>query len=204
VIHVVIFAVGPAERDGIASLLEAMPGVEVVGVAEDKQALVSLLEAGRVDVVVAALDSQSVANFGHELTEEIPIVALVTEPAEAITALRAGARAVLLRSAGSTEVAAAVQAAAAGLSALPASLLDDLLRPSGADGLRSDRDALTPRELEVLGLIAAGASNKLIAKRLGISVHTAKFHVTGVLEKLGAHSRAEAVAIGARLGLVVL
>jgi len=204
VIHVVIWVVAAAEGDGIASLLEAVPGVEVVGVAEDEQALVSLLEAGGVDVVVAALDSQSVVNFGHELMEEIPIVALVTEPAEAIAALRAGARAVLLRPAGSTKVAAAVRAAAAGLSALPASLLDDLLQPSGADGLRSDREALTPRELEVLVLIAAGASNKLIARQLGISVHTAKFHVTGVLEKLGAHSRAEAVAAGSRLGLVVL
>jgi DNA-binding CsgD family transcriptional regulator len=56
----------------------------------------------------------------------------------------------------------------------------------------------------VLALIAAGASNKVIARQLGISVHTAKFHVTGVLEKLGAHSRAEAVANGARLGLVLL
>jgi DNA-binding CsgD family transcriptional regulator len=62
----------------------------------------------------------------------------------------------------------------------------------------------TPRELEVLALIAAGASNKLIARRLGISVHTAKFHVAGILEKLAAGSRAEAVAIAARLGLVLL
>jgi DNA-binding CsgD family transcriptional regulator len=93
---------------------------------------------------------------------------------------------------------------AAGLSVLSANFHHDILRPSGADGTTSDTEVLTPRELEVLALVAAGASNKLIARRLGISVHTAKFHVTGVLEKLGAHSRAEAVAVGARLGLVLL
>jgi DNA-binding CsgD family transcriptional regulator len=78
------------------------------------------------------------------------------------------------------------------------------LRLGGVERASSNREALTPRELEVLALIAAGASNKLIARRLAISVHTAKFHVAGVLEKLGAHSRAEAVAIGARAGLVLL
>jgi len=205
VIHVVIWAVDAAERDGmIASLLEDVPGVKVVGVVEDEQALVSLLGAGRADVVVAALGSHSVDDFFDKLTEEVTTVALVREPAEAVTVLRAGARAVLLHPTGSTELAAAIQAAAGGLSALPTNLLDDLLRRSDVDGRRSETGTMTPRELEVLALIAAGASNKLIARQLGISVHTAKFHVAGVLEKLGAHNRAEAVATGARLGLVAL
>ncbi|HEX6841843.1 MAG TPA: LuxR C-terminal-related transcriptional regulator [Stellaceae bacterium] len=63
---------------------------------------------------------------------------------------------------------------------------------------------LTPREIEVLAAMADGASNKMIARRLGISFHTAKFHVASILAKLDADSRTEAVAQGARLGLVML
>ena len=79
---------------------------------------------------------------------------------------------------------------------------ETLLRPrAGPDALA---EALTPRELEVLQLLAEGLSNKLIAARLGISEHTAKFHVNAILGKLGAQTRAEAVAQAARLGLLLL
>jgi DNA-binding CsgD family transcriptional regulator len=64
--------------------------------------------------------------------------------------------------------------------------------------------ALTPRELDVLALIAEGASNKAIARRLAISVHTVKFHIASLLDKLDAQGRAEAVAQGARLGAIRL
>ena len=64
--------------------------------------------------------------------------------------------------------------------------------------------ALTPRELDVLALIAEGASNKAIARKLSISVHTVKFHIASLLEKLDAEGRAEAVAQGARLGAIRL
>jgi len=65
-------------------------------------------------------------------------------------------------------------------------------------------EALTPRELEVLGLLAEGASNKAIARRLGISVHTAKFHVSSLLDKLDATGRTDAVAHAARIGVLEL
>jgi NarL family two-component system response regulator YdfI len=64
--------------------------------------------------------------------------------------------------------------------------------------------ALTPREIEVLRLLADGASNKLIAHKLGISDHTVKFHVTSILSKLNAGTRTEAVTLGIRMGLVYL
>ena len=74
-----------------------------------------------------------------------------------------------------------------------------------SDLTHSESDpALTPRELEILGAMADGASNKVIARRLGISFHTVKFHVASILEKLDAETRTEAVAAGARLGLVML
>ncbi|MEA2781472.1 MAG: two-component system, NarL family, nitrate/nitrite response regulator NarL [Rhodospirillaceae bacterium] len=203
-ISVLIWAADATARDGVANLLEGMPGVEVVGVTADEVALVRFLEAVRVDLVVAASDSNSAGDLPPGLAEDVAMIALVTDVADAVMALRAGVRAVLLRPTCRAEIAAAIQAVAAGLSVLPADLLNHLVRPGGGEGASANTEALTPRELEVLALLAAGASNKWIARRLGISVHTAKFHVAGVLEKLSAHSRAEAVAVAARLGLVLL
>jgi len=88
-------------------------------------------------------------------------------------------------------------------------MLDALLADRRADAVAVERpdaehQALTPRELDVLAAIADGASNKMIARRLGISFHTVKFHVASILEKLDADSRTEAVAEAARRGLVML
>lgn len=79
-----------------------------------------------------------------------------------------------------------------------------LTEPPAENGTSSTSHALTPRELEVLAAMADGASNKAIARRLGISFHTAKFHVAAILEKLDADSRTEAVLEAARLGLIML
>jgi DNA-binding CsgD family transcriptional regulator len=76
--------------------------------------------------------------------------------------------------------------------------------PTPTEALTGDRPRLSPRELEVSGLLLEGASNKAIARRLDISVHTAKFHVTQIFDKLGAQNRADAVAIILRDGLVTL
>jgi DNA-binding NarL/FixJ family response regulator len=122
-------------------------------------------------------------------------------------ALRAGARALLSDAAADADVMITVQAAARGLAVLPRNLVpalqtapppvDDPLRPAG-------EGPLTARELDVLAAMADGASNKVIARRLGISFHTAKFHVAAILAKLDADSRTEAVTKAAQLGLVML
>jgi DNA-binding NarL/FixJ family response regulator len=201
---VAIWAVDAATRDSLANLLEDAPGLEVVGAAEDAAAIVDLVRSVRVDVIVMVSESDDTPAVAHRLGAETVVIALVTDSARAVEALQAGVRAVLLAPADRAEIAAAIHAVAVGLSVLSADLLDSLLQPGGSDEAPSTAEALTPRELEVLALIAAGGSNKLIARRLGISVHTAKFHVAGVFEKLGASSRAEAVGIAARLGLVLL
>ena len=82
---------------------------------------------------------------------------------------------------------------------------DAALVDASADGMRPEGEVpLTPRETEVLALLAEGASNKVIARRLGISVHTAKFHVGSLLDKLDAVGRTDAVAHAARLGVIHL
>ena len=96
---------------------------------------------------------------------------------------------------------AAIEAAAAGFVVLQPSDLDGLLvNPQPA----SLAEPLTPREVEVLGMLAEGQSNKAIAHRLGISEHTVKFHVTSIMGKLDAGSRTEAVTRGIRQGLIML
>ena len=79
-----------------------------------------------------------------------------------------------------------------------------LVHPATTAALRDGEIPLSPRELEVLALLAEGASNKEIARRLGISVHTAKFHVGSLLDKLDAVGRTDAVAHAARLGVINL
>jgi DNA-binding NarL/FixJ family response regulator len=100
----------------------------------------------------------------------------------------------------------ALAVTAADVVLMPAALLADLTAERApAPVAREDAArALTPREREVLAALADGASNKAIARRLGISFHTVKFHVAQILEKLGAETRTEAVAEGARRGLVML
>jgi len=79
-----------------------------------------------------------------------------------------------------------------------------VVAPPGEGSQTVTDDLLTPREIEVLSLLAEGASNKAIARRLGISVHTAKFHVGSLIDKLDAVGRTDAVAHAARLGVIQL
>ncbi len=115
-------------------------------------------------------------------------------------------RAVLPRDATSGEIRAAIDAVAAGLVTLHPEALEPLRRRAPVP-TRAEPDPaqpLTAREIEVLGMLAEGLGNKIIAARLGISSHTAKFHVAAIMAKLGAGSRTEAVTMGMRRGLVVI
>ena len=103
------------------------------------------------------------------------------------------------------EIIAAVEAAATGLVVLHPEIIDFLLsRYSTVSSPTSPIQALTPREMEILSMLALGLSNKNIAKKLQISEHTVKFHISSIFTKLGASSRTEAVTLGARLGLIML
>jgi DNA-binding NarL/FixJ family response regulator len=136
-----------------------------------------------------------------EETAELPggtIVALVSDEDGAARALSRGARGALLRDASAEKLSAALVACARGLV-----VLDETL-PLVRRDAPLDVGTLTPREHEVLQLLAQGLANKEIAYRLGVSDHTAKFHVNAILSKLAAQSRTEAVVKAARLGLIVL
>ena len=128
------------------------------------------------------------------------------EDAAAIaTGLRSGLRAALPRNASADEIAAAIEAAAHGLVVLHPDILASLERTEPVRRPSGELDGtLTSREIEVLRMLAEGLANKNIAFRLGISEHTVKFHITSIFTKLNTSSRAEAVAIGMRQGLILL
>ncbi len=132
-----------------------------------------------------------------DVSAAVPVV-LLTDDLPVQDLWRWGARAILPRDATAPQIIAAIYAASAGLVVVPAEETGAMLPVRAAELA----EPLTPREMEVLDMLAEGLPNKLIAHKLGISEHTAKFHVNSILAKLNAGSRTEAVMRGVRLGLV--
>lgn len=132
-----------------------------------------------------------------------PVLALVPDESAGEGALSAGARGLLFRDVAPATLLAALRAVARGLSVFEPALSAVRTTARNASSTASP-EGLTPREREVLALLAEGLSNKAIANRLDISEHTAKFHVNAVLAKLGVQRRTEAVVLAARMGLVTL
>jgi DNA-binding NarL/FixJ family response regulator len=211
-VSVAIYSADPAFRLRLEQLLRVELGYIVASVTYDPAAVSRLLEQSRVDAVVAHAPPREQLTDWRDRYPATTLVVIANESdeEESLDALYAGASAILPRSAESTEIATAIDVARRGLALLPRHVLDRLLdtsSPASEESLRGDgasRVSLTPREHEVLAAMADGASNKVIARRLGISIHTAKFHVAAILAKLDADSRTEAVARAAHLGLVML
>jgi DNA-binding NarL/FixJ family response regulator len=211
-VAVAIYSADPTLRPRLEQLLRSELGYTVASVTNDPEAVSQLIEQRRVDTVVAHAPSRELLTKWrnrHPATMFV-VIAGESDEGETLDALYAGATAILPPWAESTEVATAIDVAGRGLALLPRNILERLLHansPASEESLRDDgasRVSLTPREHEVLTAMADGASNKLIARRLGISLHTAKFHVAAILAKLDADSRTEAVARAAHLGLVML
>ena len=221
--RVVVAAASSFARAGLEALLARDPELELIAAVAPDAALAVTFDGGAPDVVLLELVDPAAAlagELGSELAqlrgERAPgLVLLVAGASAALAAdaLRAGARALLRWDASPEEILGAVHAAAAGLVVLPPEMTEELIGPgraaaapaNGRPGAGAgERPALTPREREVLAMMAEGLGNKSIARRLGISDHTVKTHVAALLGKLGASSRTEAVALGLRRGLVVL
>jgi len=202
-------------RAGLESIIRTNPTIEVVGNASGSATLMQEIEELQPDVVLLEwISSDDTAMLENELafvTEpNAPAVVLLADNFDkdwATDALNKGVRVLIPRSATANEITASVVAAAAGLLVLHPDFAEDLF-PRNESTTRtlpsSPMQALTPREIEVLGMLALGLGNKTIAKRLGISEHTVKFHISSIFQKLNASSRTEAVTLGARLGLIML
>lgn len=170
--------------------------------------LSTALRQARAGVVVVIDVEDEQTEAASRIAELGSAVVLLTDNAEGgrvTQLLAAGARCVLRRDCSGRQLSAAVQAAAAGLTALEPETLQALSRPPlETIELEPGEEELTPRETEVLRMMTAGLSNREIASALGISEHTVKFHITSIFGKLGTSSRTEAVTEGIRRGLVLL
>ncbi len=138
----------------------------------------------------------------HQIPRSGPPVVVVADRPVQQAAFEREIRAWLPADSSAAELAAALLAVANDLIVLTPDQARRWLRPPPEENEHIPVEALTPRELQVLRTLADGLGNKEIAQQLGISEHTAKFHVAQILAKLGANSRAEAVAVGMRRGLV--
>jgi len=209
-IRLVVAAASDVARAGLASLAGGFHDVDVTGLAADADALAMLIRSGAPDVVWIDDGSgdDSLLQFLGAVADAPRgpgLVVFSDHPPDASGGdfRRTEAYAVLPRRAGSAEVDAATRAVAAGLIVIHPDLAE---RGVQASAIRSadSSTVLTPREVEVLGMLAAGLPNKTIARRLGVSAHTVKFHVGSIMTKLHASSRTEAVTDGIRRGLIFL
>ena len=197
-------------RAGLEAAIRACDGLTLVAAASGT--LAQQVAQRAPDVVLVDVPDGRVARALAGLGDHPPPPALVVLADDARSALaagrlRPGVRAVLPRAASPAEIVAAVHAAALGLAVFHPDGLASL-RSTAVAPARTDPDVLdqplTPRETEVLAMMAEGLGNKRIAARLAISSHTVKFHVGSILAKLGARSRTEAVTIGVRRGLILI
>lgn len=204
-------------REGLGTLLGLVGGIELVGVAADGEEAVSL--AGSLDPDVVLMDLRMPRCDGIEATRRLvaagdrPRVLVLTtyaDDASVLGALRAGAKGYLTKDAGAEEIRAAIAAVARGEAALDPAVQAQVITAATAtatDAAAGDPelpDGLTPREAEVLALIAAGLTNGEIAERLVVSPATVKSHVNHLFAKIGARDRAQAVRYAFERGLADL
>jgi DNA-binding NarL/FixJ family response regulator len=194
-------------REGLRTFLDLQDGIEVVGEAGDGEQAVREAERLRPDVVLVDLVMPKLDGVQtmRALRERVPLARAVVltsylDDERLLPAIRAGAAGYLLKSVQPQELARAVRTAAAGEALIDPAVAARLVE--ALDSGREDRaEQLTPREREVLALLARGFANKRIAAELGIAEKTVKTHVSNVLAKLGVSDRTQAALYASRLGL---
>jgi two-component system, NarL family, response regulator YdfI len=203
VTRVVIVANSAIVRAELESLLATVPMFELVGSFSIDMAAA---QSENLEPDVVLLDLESMPDDSMILAIGSGAAQVILTDAENFAVINHSAvRAILPRDASPEEIIAAVQAAATGLISLHPDAFDYLLSQTqeGKEFAFSD-SILSPREIEILRMIAEGLGNKEIAAKLSISDHTVKFHVSSIFAKLGAANRAEAVTLGIRQGLIMV
>lgn len=215
VIRVVLADDQRVVREGLATLLSLLAGVEVAGTASDGDEAVEL--AARVSADVVLMDLRMPRCDGVEATRRlrqrdpnIKVLVLTTyaDDRSVIDALRAGARGYLTKDAGAAEIHRALDQVMRGHAAIDPAVQHHVIDAIAASPERRDSvharqlpDGLTPRESEVLALIAEGLSNREIADRLHVNESTIKSHINHLFAKTGVRDRAQAVSYAYRHGL---
>jgi DNA-binding NarL/FixJ family response regulator len=199
-------------REGLVMLLGLLGGIEVVGAAADGEQAVALATELRphavlMDLRMPRVDGVAATRRLRERDPGIKVLALTTYDDErsVVEALRAGARGYLTKDAGAEQIRQALEAVVRGEAAIDPAVqhhLVDALATAAPVATGALPDGLTPREAEVLSLIADGLSNAEIAHHLVVSEATVKSHINHLFTKIGARDRAQAVAYAYRHDLV--
>jgi two-component system, NarL family, response regulator YdfI len=213
-IRVMVVAASPVVRAGLTAMLTTNPKLTIVGSVSNLDSLSKEVVQLQPDVVLLDLSGNPQTLVWEKLLliqeEQYPSAIIVIVDVDRIDLeawLRSGIRAILPDTSTESEIVAAVEAVAFGLVVLHPEVIELIsLKQSNLHqkGLQNPVQALTPREIEVLEMLGSGLANKAIATALNISDHTVKFHVSSIFQKLGVSTRTEAVAVGVRLGLILL
>ena len=208
-IRIVVTDDHPVVREGLVAILSTQPDFAVVGDAASGPATLELVRALSPDIVLLDLEMPQMDGVEtlRRLQRMTPTTRVIIFTAfdtdeRILSAVRAGAQGYLLKGAPRNDIFQAIRVVYQGGSLLEPMITQKLLRQVSQEGPADA--ALTPRELDVLRLLARGLQNKEIALELGITGRTTKFHVGSLLRKLGAGNRTEAVAIAAQRGLIHL
>jgi DNA-binding NarL/FixJ family response regulator len=191
-------------RKGIAALVNAEPDMKLIAEASNGQEAVESFRLHRPDVTLMDIqmpDFNGIEAIDRILSEfpdaHIIVLTTYTGDVQVLRALKAGARGYVLKGHVHRELLETIRAVHGGQKKIPPDIAAELAE-------HATDDELTQREIDVLRLIAAGNSNKLIADHLSIGEATVKSHVTNILSKLGANDRAHAVTIGLKRGIIEL
>ena len=204
-IRIAVAATSAVRRAGLESIIRSHAEFHLAGSFGAVASLVSFARSTELDVIV--IDTDSIRDLLLEPTSDAAIVLLteVTEARSISRSLRSGVGAILSRESDPDDVLSAIYASYDGLVLLSTPTAESLAalfgdQPLGVEAELSEE--ITSRETDVLRMLAQGLVNKDIASRLGISEHTVKFHISSILDKLGASTRTEAVTLGIRRGLI--
>lgn len=209
IIRVIVIAASPVIRMGLSAMLDDNPKLTVVKSVSDIDSLADEIAQLQPDVVLFDWNNNDYESISHS-SQFISATIILIDELEDInlgTILTAGVKGILPQTSTESEITAAIEAVASGLVVLHPQVIDNLQlqeKTNLQEQANINIQTLTPREIEVLQMLTPGLSNKAIAQQLHISEHTIKFHVSSIFQKLNVSTRTEAVAVGVRLGLIML
>jgi two-component system, NarL family, response regulator YdfI len=207
-VRVLVSAASAVRRAGLEAIVRASTQMKLSGSAYGVETITQQAVELSADVILVDLERSDARLLAatERVMPPIPVVALVDQPdlTWSTRALSGNVKAILPRDATEEEISSAIHFAYSGLVVLDQETTESLVHRAGVGNVNDAVEELTPREIEVLRLLADGVGNKQLALQLGISEHTVKFHISSILDKLGASSRTEAVTTGLRAGLIVL
>jgi len=200
-------------RNGLRLLLERQPNLQVIGEASDGRQAVALSESANPDVVIMdiAMPNLNGIEAARQIVNRNPktaiaILSMHSDESYVIRALKAGARAYLLKDSAEADLLAAVRALTEGKSffspAISKILVEDYMRQLESRGAEDSYELLTNREREILQLLAEGRTNKEVANMLNLSLYTVETHRTHILQKLNLHSVPELILYAVRKGII--